>query len=276
MITSASNPKVKLARALSERRGREQQGSCLVEGVRLIEDAMRAGSTPALIFFSAAARMNARTGELLDAGQAAHIPLWEVSAEVFATLSDTETSQGVIAVVPIPELPLPANPPLILILDQVRDPGNLGTILRSAAAAGAGCVLLAAGCADPWSPKALRAGMGAHFRLPLRPGINWAAIAAQVAHRPLWLADARGEVLYDQVDWARPCALVIGGETTGISTEARALGGISVAIPMAGEIESLNAAMAATVLLFEAAQQRRGIFSTCRGTALRLPAGECN
>jgi len=257
MITSASNPKVKLVRALSERRGREQQGSCLVEGVRLIEDAMRAGSTPALIFFVAAAQASARAATLLAAAQAGHVPRWEVSAEVFASLSDTETSQGVIAVVPIPQLPLPADPPLILILDQVRDPGNLGTILRSAAAAGAGCALLTAGCADPWSPKVLRAGMGAHFRLPLRAGLSWAEIAAQVVGRPLWLADAHGEVVYDQVDWTRPCALVIGGETSGISAEARALGGITVAIPMAGEVESLNAAMAATVLLFEAAHQRK-------------------
>ena len=257
MITSADNPKVKAARALLYRRGREQAGQCLAEGVRLIEDVSRAGVAPALIFFVAPAPDATRTIALLDAARAAGVPLWELSPAVFGTLSDTRTSQGVIAVAPIPaaEPEGDANP--ILVLDQVRDPGNLGTILRSAEAAGVTRLLLVRGCVDPWSPKVLRAGMGAHFRLSLQSGVSWAEAGQQLVGRLLWLADVRGATAYDLVDWTARCALAIGGETSGFSPEAAALATGRVTIPMAGATESLNAAMAATVLLFEVARQRR-------------------
>jgi TrmH family RNA methyltransferase len=226
--------------------------------VRLIEDVLRAGITPALIFFLASGRQAHRANALLDAAQAAGVPCWELSPAVFGTLSETVTSQGVIAVVPIPVPRPPPDPGLILVLDQIHDPGNLGTILRSAEAAGVDLVLLMRGCVDPWGPKVLRAGMGAHFRLAVQTGIGWAEVAQWLAGRPLWLADPRGTIPYDQVDWARPCALVIGGETAGFSPEVITLSQGRVMIPMAGQAESLNAAMAATVLLFEAARQRHG------------------
>ncbi len=257
MITSPNNPRVKQARALLEHPARAEQGRCLVEGVRLVEEAMRAGITPALIFFSPQAREAPRAVELLAAAEGAGIPLWELSPAVFGTLSDTVTSQGVIAEISIPHRVLASSPGLILILDQVRDPGNLGTILRSAAAAGADLVLLAPGCVDPWNPKVLRSGMGAHFRVPVMTAPGWTAIREQLAGRAVWLADAHGAIAYDQVDWTVPSALVVGGETTGLSHEAEVLGQGRVTIPMGGCVESLNAAMAATVLLFEAARQRR-------------------
>ena len=273
MITSADNPKIKQARALLGRRGREQQARCLAEGVRLIEDALRAGIHPALIFYLPEARQLARAESLLQAAGEAGVPLWELSAEVFGTLSDTVTSQGVLAVVPIPQPIPPTQPTLILVPDQIRDPGNLGTILRSAEAAGVDLVLLAPGSADPWNPKVLRAGMGAHFRLPLRTEKSWDGIAGHLAGRPLWLADAHGDYLYDEMDWTQPCALAIGGETAGFSREIRSLSKGRVAIPMQGGAESLNAAMAATILLFEAARQRRMSAPAHGGLALLGNAG---
>ena len=167
------------------------------------------------------------------------------------------SSQGVIAVIPIPRPAPPPDPGLVLVLDQVRDPGNLGTILRSAAAAGVDLVLLSPGCVDPWNPKVLRAGMGAHFRLPVVEAESWDAIGERLAGLAVWLADAHGGTPYDRVDWTAPSALIVGGETTGLSREAESLGRGRVAIPMARDVESLNAAMAATILLFEAARQRR-------------------
>ena len=252
MITSTDNPKVKLARSLLERRGREKQGLCLVEGVRLVEDAMRAGVHPALIFFVRSAQ-----AALLEAVKAEKVPALELAPEVFETLSDTVTSQGVIAVLPIPTLPPPPAPTLILVLDQVRDPGNLGTILRSAAAAGADLIMLTHGCADPWSPKTLRGGMGAHFRLPLQARIGWPEIAQRATGMQIWAADPRGDKPYDQVNWNRRCVLIIGGETAGLSSEAICLATGRLGIPMCNQVDSLNAAMAATVVLFEAARQRR-------------------
>jgi len=252
MITSTDNPKVKLARSLLERRGREKQGLCLVEGVRLIEDAMRAGARPALIFFVRSAQAT-----LFAAVKTEKVPALELAPEVFETLSDTVTSQGVIAVLPIPTMPPPRAPTLALVLDQVRDPGNLGTILRSAAAAGADLVILTHGCADPWNPKTLRAGMGAHFRLSLQARIGWPEISQRSAGMQTWVADIRGNKAYDQVDWNRPSVLIIGGETEGFSSEAIRLATGRLAIPMCNQVDSLNAAMAATVVLFEAARQRR-------------------
>lgn len=257
MITSPDNPKVKQARALLEPKGRREQGRCLIEGVRLIEEALRAGISPALVFFVDQARRSPRSAELLAAAEAAGAALLELSPGVFGTLSDTVASQGVIAVAPIPRVTLPERAALILVLDQVRDPGNLGAILRSAEAAGASLVILAPGCVDPWNPKVMRSGMGAHFRLPLVPAATWDSVAAQLRGRPVWLAAAHRALPYDRIDWTAECALIIGSEAAGLSAEAEALGTGHVTIPMAGPVESLNAAMAAAVLLFEAARQRR-------------------
>jgi len=258
VITSADNQKVKEARALLERRGREQQGRSLAEGVRLIEDAMRAGVVPALLFSAARSSLAERARSLVERAQGEGIPAYEVSAAVLATLSDTVTSQGVIAVLPLPRHTTPGLPSgLTLVLDKVRDPGNLGTILRSAEAAGAEQVMLTPGCVDPWSPKVMRAGMGAHFRLRMLADQGWESIRRSMGSRAIWLADAHGEIPYDEVDWRQPCAVAVGGETEGFDSEALVLSDGRVAIPMDGDADSLNAAMAATVLLFEAARQRR-------------------
>jgi RNA methyltransferase, TrmH family len=257
MITSTDNPKVKLARSLLERRGREKQGLCLVEGVRLIEDAMRAGVYPALIFFAPSAQLTPAVQPLFDSVRSERIPGGELAPEIFRTLSDTITSQGVIAVLPIPTMGPRSTVTLVLVLDRVRDPGNLGTILRSAAAAGVELVMLTDGCADPWNPKTLRAGMGAHFRLPLETRMGWPAIARRAAGMQVWAADTGGSLVYDQVDWNRPSVLIVGGETEGLSSEAAGLAAGRLAIPMCNQVDSLNAAMAVTVVLFEAARQRR-------------------
>jgi TrmH family RNA methyltransferase len=144
-----------------------------------------------------------------------------------------------------------------LILDLLRDPGNLGTILRSAEAAGVGQVILTPGTVDLYNPKVVRGGMGAHFRLAATH-LDWAAASARAVGRAVWLADMAGERRYDEVDWTAPSSLIVGGEAEGYSQEAASLATGTVRIPMEGGAESLNAAMAATVILFEAARQRRG------------------
>ena len=171
-----------------------------------------------------------------------------------AACANTQTPQGVLAVAPFVQLP--SRPGLCLIVDGLRDPGNLGTILRSAEAAGVGEVLLAPGSVDAYNPKVVRGAMGAHFRLPVA-GLDWPAIGEKVAGRPVWLADAQGETPYDAVDWTEPATLIVGGEAAGAGREAAELATGNISIPMAGGTESLNAAMAATAILFEAARQRR-------------------
>jgi TrmH family RNA methyltransferase len=160
----------------------------------------------------------------------------------------------VLAVLPFPVLQ--SRPGLILILDGLRDPGNLGTILRSAEAVDVGYVILAPGSVDLYNPKVVRGAMGAHFRLPVH-ALDWPEISGAVAGRDVWLADAAGRVSYDAVNWSRPSVLIVGGEAAGATEEAATLSTGRVSIPMAAGVESLNAAMAASVILFEAARQTR-------------------
>ncbi len=257
-ITSLANPKVRWARSLLQGRARRREGHFLIEGVRLVEEALRVGSVPTLAFFSPALEATPRGRALLQALLAspeARERVFPVSEAVLGSLSDTVTPQGIVAAVPLPQPP--SGPPgLLLILDQLRDPGNLGTVLRTALAAGVEEVWLAPGTVDPYNPKVVRAAMGAHFRLPLRVHVRWDEVATRAPGRPIWLATAQGGTPYDQVDWRTPSVLIVGGEAEGASPEAEALATGRVHIPMEQGVESLNAAVAAAILLFEARRQR--------------------
>lgn len=253
-ITSVQNETVKYVRSLARRQIRRREGRFVVEGTRLADEVVRAGIEPALVFYTEAWAASPAGERLLPRLRGAAQGEWPVSDAVLAACSDTETPPGVLIVVPV--VRLAPRPGLILVLDRVRDPGNLGTILRSAEAAGAGQVLLSPSTVDLYNPKVVRGAMGAHFRLPAA-ALEWAEIRARVTERPVWLADAAGDLRYDQVDWIAPAALIVGGEAEGATADAAALATGRVFIPMAGGPESLNAAMAATVILFEAARQRR-------------------
>jgi TrmH family RNA methyltransferase len=255
MITSLSNAKVKLVRSLARRRARYAERQFVVEGVRSVEEALRAGIAPALAFFTAAAEADARAHALLDRLRATPSPVLDVTDEIMQAMSNTETPAGLLAVFPFVELPLPASPQFLLVLDAIRDPGNVGTILRSAQAAGVEAVLFAPGTADPYNDKVIRSAMGAHFHIPLRVE-SWEAIQDIVHPIPRrYLADASGKIDYTRANWSRPVALIVGGEAEGASDAARQLATARVMIPMHGGVESLNAAMAATVLLFQAARE---------------------
>jgi RNA methyltransferase, TrmH family len=258
MITSLSNQRIKEARKLQRRRERYAQRRVLVEGLRLVRDAWQTGATMHQLFYVpelVAAQEEAQT--LIQAISAAGVETLPCSAEVFATLSETVTPQGLAATIALPELPVPEARRLTLLLDQVRDPGNAGTLLRSAAAAGADLTLFGPETVDPFNEKVMRAGMGAHFRMPLRVVERWDDLVTWVdVDQPLYVAEAAGELLYDVVDWTIPATLVVGGEASGASAWVRQRA-IPIAIPMAHGTESLNAAVAASVILFEAARQWR-------------------
>lgn len=258
MITSPSNNRIKEARKLQRRRERYAQGQMLIEGVRLVRDAWQAGAALRHVFY--APEMPSGEGALaalIDQLAAAGTELVPCSATVFATLSETVTPQGVAAVVELPRLRVPAPRTLTLLLDQVRDPGNAGTLLRSAAAAGVELVVFGPETVDPFNEKVLRAGMGAHFRLPIRSCEQWDEVLAWVdITQPLYLAEAAGEMSYDEVDWTVATTLVVGGEASGAGAWVRQQA-VAIGIPMQRETESLNAAVAGSVILFEAARQRR-------------------
>ena len=255
MITSSGNEKVKLARALHRRKRRYRERLFLVEGFRLLEEVIRAGIRPAFVFYTPRVAADPRGRALLESLRTLTEEVFAVSEVVLRSVADTQTPQGVVAVVPFVELPVPDERHLILILDGLRDPGNLGTLLRTAEAAGVHQVILAPGTVDPYNPKVVRGGMGAHFRLPLTLARDWNAIAEQIGDRPVWVADAAGEQAYYDVDWTQPSVLIIGSEAHGAGSWARRLATGRVVIPMCGRVESLNAAVAAAVILFEALRQ---------------------
>jgi RNA methyltransferase, TrmH family len=251
MITSLSNSKVKLVRSLARRRERYAARQFVIEGVRWIEEAVDARVMPALVLHTASIEDDARARNLLDRLRTMTTEVFAVEDAVMKEIASTETPQGIVAVVPFVELPVPAQPQFVLILDGVRDPGNVGTILRSARAAGVDAIFFAPNTADPYNDKVVRAAMGAHFAVPLRVA-SWQMIeeAARGIQR-IYLADARGDNVYTKVKWSRPVALIIGGEAEGASDAAQKMATARVSIPMPGGAESLNAAMAATILMFE-------------------------
>lgn len=197
--------------------------------------------------------------ELLDSLSRERVDVAVVAAPLFDRASDVNRSQGIAAICTIPRSADPDELKVgdALILDQMRDPGNMGTILRSAAAAGISTVIVMPSSVDPFSPKVVRAGMGAHFRLRIGDfDARWAdalrSEKIEVVH-----ADMRGDLDYDVFDWVSRFALVVGGETQPLSHQLTSLIDASVRIPMAGNVESLNAAVATSILLFEAIRQRQ-------------------
>jgi TrmH family RNA methyltransferase len=251
LITSLQNERVKLAHALqTSAKARRKAARIALEGARLIADALANGYRPDFILHDPdfyAADVNAPPDTV-----------WLPAApEVMRHVCATEQPQGALGIFPLPNRAFPTTLTRALILDGVRDPGNMGAILRAAAAAGVDGVLCSPDCVDLYNPKALRAGMGAHFRVPSAEK-TWDTIRAACAGLAVYLADMDGEIAYDQVDWRTPHALIIGGEAHGGSAESYGLATARVSIPMAAHTESLNAGAAAAVLLFESARQRRG------------------
>lgn len=252
MITSRANPQVKHVRRLqTDRRYRAEEHAFVVEGTRWMRELAAVNHVPRQLY-ATAVWLESDEGRALAAALGPAVP---VTDEVMAAMSDTETAPGVLAVLPAEPRPWPDDPSLLVILDTVGNPGNLGAILRAASAAGASGVLLGPGCVDPYNPKVARGSMGALLRLPVRSA-SWPEIGRLAAGLDVWLAVARQGTAHTAVDWRRPAAILIGGEAHGAGQAADALATGRVTIPMHDPTESLNAALAAAIILFEAARQR--------------------
>ncbi len=255
MITSNHNPKIKLVRALLGRaRDRREAGAFVVEGVRLVEEAVNSNWPMRFVLFD---ETLSERGKLQVEGlKSLGVDVEEVSPNVMKSMSETETPQGILAVLEFTNLPIPASPNFILIPDQIRDPGNLGALLRSAAATGVQAILIPPETTDAFAPKVLRSGMGAHFKLPIH-SMSWDEIEKVVKLESLkvFVADMDGQPCWE-TDLRQPVALVIGSEAEGASESAGKLAHQKISIPMAGEMESLNAGVAGSVLMFEIVRQR--------------------
>ncbi len=267
MITSRSNRKVKYVRSLYRKATRHREKRFVVEGVRLVEEMIKTGFWPVFVFFTEEVMAEPRSASLVEQLVSWGVEVLPVSDDVMRAMSDTKTPQGILAVAGFPSREAVGSD-LVLVLDGVRDPGNLGTILRTAEAAGVDLVFIPPGSVDVYSPKVVRGAMGAHFRLPLVADCRWEDVERQVQVSQALLAVPTGGQAYYDVDWARPTALLIGGEAEGAGPKARALATDLVTIPMEGGVESLNVAVAASICLFEAARQRR-----CREGKVAGPTG---
>jgi RNA methyltransferase, TrmH family len=235
----------KLLRALAHRRTREAEGCFVAEGIRLVEDLLSSPIPVRLLVVSSSLEDTDRGAALLADAARRGLRTESVPPNVLARIADTQTPQGVVAIAGLPTAVLDAistadhGRTAVLVLDAVQDPGNFGTLVRTAEALGASAVLLLPGTVDPWNPKAVRAAMGASFRLPL-VSTTWREAAP-------WLRRRRFEIIAAASDGdpgiaARPSnfALVVGNEGSGISRETREAADRVVAIPLRGRAESLN------------------------------------
>lgn len=255
MITSKANPQIKRAKTLLRRSGREEHRQFLVEGVRLAEEAVCSGAVEVL-YYSQKLVDNERGRRLLQASREARVPIVECSEHVIAEISDTVTSQGVVAVVSKPDWECRLSG-LVVVADGIQDPGNLGTLFRTALAAGASGLIVTPGCVDPYNPKAVRASMGGVLKLPhWQMSISEAVTALRRGGMQIVTADLVDSQDYFSVRFPANVALVIGSEAHGPSKELREAADLKVRIPLLGPIESLNASVAAGILLYEIARQQ--------------------
>lgn len=253
MITSVQNQKIKWVRSLqNSARARRSSGAFVVEGARMAEETLEHGIQPQLVLYTL--DFEGRFPALMDKFNAPGIKPELVVSHVMKSASDTRTPQGILVVLPLISKPSPDPLTFVLVPDSMRDPGNLGSILRSAAAAGVDAVFVPPESVDPYSPKVVRAAMGAHFYLSLAPA-GWEEIAQRLDAMPVYGASAHEGIPYYRLELIPPLALIIGGETSGLSAAAQRLTSVYANIPMPGRIESLNAAAAAGILLFEVVRQ---------------------
>ncbi|MGH9798939.1 MAG: TrmH family RNA methyltransferase [Blastocatellia bacterium] len=260
MITSPANERLKHARRVRD--GREDL--IFVEGERLIEECLLSGLALAACFHSPEPSPRAQTilAELADRG----CPLLPTADAVLATISDTVNSQGLIVLAERPtatiEQVLSSSSAtarsLVVCLDAVQDPGNFGTILRTAEAAGASGVIALKGSVDPFAPKTLRSAMGSAFRLPIATDVSPEELLAKARAAGLKIVAtaAEGKNVYSNFDWRQPAVIVLGNEANGVRQELLEKCDEQISIPLNGAVESLNVAAAAAVILFEAARQK--------------------
>lgn len=260
IITSPSNTKIKhITALLTKTKARRQEKSFVMEGARMFTDAPMQYIREVFCTEEALQKADGRLMQklkILD-GEGR---LFLITPELLKKISDTEHPQGVLCIAAMPpeRIPEPENP-LYLLLENIQDPGNLGTMIRTAEAAGCDGVIMSRGTVDLYNPKTVRSTMSSIFRMPCLRTDDFQNLIERLKERgvSVFAAHLDGKRNYDQVSYTGGTAFLIGNEGNGLTASAAAAASQKILIPMRGEIESLNAAMAAGILLFEAARQRR-------------------
>jgi TrmH family RNA methyltransferase len=265
IITSPHNPSFKLLRSLRLRKHREHEGLYLVEGIRLVEEALTTGAPVETLVYAPELLVSERARGIVERTGADR--RLAISADLFTSLSDREEPQGIAAVLRIEERPLSILPPgpemMVIVAYQLSDPGNLGTIIRTADAAGATGVAVVTPSVDLYDPQTVRATMGSLFALPVAYPVGEADLDRWVAGVrasgiPLVLvgSSAHGTRDHFAVDYRQPLALLLGSERNGLPDDVRRRADLLVRLPMVGRATSLNVSAAAAALIYEIVRQR--------------------
>jgi RNA methyltransferase, TrmH family len=256
ILTSTQNPLVKQVRKLHRSKEREKQNLLLIEGTNLVEAACHADYKLDIIFYTERWQQNHQPLCQIIAEQGVRVEF--VSPEILKAIATTVNPDGVVAIArrPIVE-PIPALKTVGLALERLQDPGNLGTIIRTAAATGADGLWLSADSVDFYSPKVLRASVGQWFRLPVITNQNLSQLVQQQEQQGVQIiaTTSKATKTYWEVDFTRPSLILLGNEGAGLSSESIDLADVQIKIPLANQVESLNVAVASALLLYEAQRQ---------------------
>lgn len=253
-ITSRSNGRIKRIKSLEQKKNRLQEGVFVIEGIRIIDQAIEAGISLEGIYISSSQAGTDQGETQIEQYREKGIDVTEVADDIFREIQATVNGQGVVAIAPIPkwnpdEL-FNAGAP-VLVLDRIQDPGNLGTMIRTADAAGFGAVICIKGTVDIYNDKVVRSTMGSMFSMPvIYVDEDSLALLLKDHGYELYAADLEAAQPYDQVEYGLRSALVIGNEGSGISERIRNMSHAKVIIPIFGQAESLNAAVAAGILMY--------------------------
>ena len=254
-ITSLTNPTVKAVRALHMRKEREESGLFLAEGLKIVIEALDLGHAPSILMYGPDAANHPQLQRAVQAARAAGGEVIEVSREVLEKVSRRDNPQAVVAVFPqiytlVGDI-TPQAAPCWVALQAVRDPGNLGTIIRTADSAGCGGVILVGDCTDPYSVEAVRATMGSVFAVKIAK----ATVDEFLAWRRTWPGSVVGTLLsatsdYREADYRKPALILMGNEQQGLPPELAAACDVNVKIPMRGRADSLNLAVATGIMIY--------------------------
>ena len=262
MITSTSNAKVKnLVNLKKKRKARDEEKVFLVEGIRMFRE-VPLNQLKEVYVSETFYKKEKKTVDTIVNGSRAKMEI--LADNIFTHVSDTMTPQGVLCVVEqmkysLEDVLVNGEVPHLMVLDNLQDPGNLGTIVRTAEGAGVTGIIMSKETVDIYNPKVIRSTMGSIYRMPFyyAPDLLEAIGEMKVKGINTYAAHLDGKCSYDEADYKKPCAFFIGNEGNGLRDEVANAADTYIRIPMYGEVESLNAAIAATVLMFEAARQRR-------------------
>ena len=255
LISSAANPVVKRMRLLGDRKHRRREGAFVVEGIQPVWQAVEAGADVEVLVV-APDLLGSRTAGMIAAQEAAGVRVARLTGELFARISARDGPSGLAAIVRgriLGLASLPVTPESVFVaLHEIGNPGNLGTIIRTADAAGGSGVVLIGAAADPFDPAAVKASMGALFAVPVARAADPAEFLAWAAGLTVITTSAKARTSFWEAGYARPLALLLGAEGAGLPDDVLAGGDLQVRIPMTGTAESLNLAVAAGLLLYQA------------------------